>query len=1039
MLRHLKYIDNTSDKFWQIETKGNSHTVTYGRNGTDGQSKTKDFDNEAACIKDAEKLIAEKIKKGYSEDGLGIKKETPVKIATGEKSDKQVIVTEFAHLIESGQVANLIPFLDKYLKGNTELIKGEIKKAKRYWLTYTDLSKDAQYSGRNNSRWGTRGNERHKKMIELSALATFSLSDTASWSELIEYINRPKDKDVAQLLDWAKPDWLADFTAAQFAKNEWVSIDYAHLRMQEERGHFTFNPEVYARSIADYNDWRAGAQNGMRGRINYIINDPVAYQRDVPLLFQYETSIQNNYLVYDYKNKDGNQLLWDEVFDLLLQEGKMEKSFLIENCLACQTKDWNNNLKSFFRKTIVRLQLEEEALVEFQESFFALLHAENSAVVNFAIDHLKTILHLEAFKMEEFLNWVAPVMMRSDLKNGIKTLLIQLDKVAKNNPKYLAELTQLFADVFMVPDLELQERATKFLEKYGDKNNEDLSEKLNLYTGQMLGNCKDSLLPFLDEASQYTETLLSNAISEPNIYQPAITQRLNPENEINYPDSWNDILFQVGQSIGAATTLDMEILMYSFTMQRHLFPDNYKEELAPYIKQLKTKYLESSTYNLFSEVFISIYYEEHKIFKPSERYYREMKHLEIWKKQLTHFQTLLFSKATLPRLCTPTHSPYWVHPATLVRRILTYEEANVAIDETDLIVAINRMPREQTEEAIGLLAGIKNEFIQNLMRFALGQSNEIQVKNKTWWQSLLSNATNDHEPALWASVARTFHPEDTFEIFESSLKQVPFAIKPLRPTFEVKPFYHNVRNYVTKKDEPHFLGNRLSIDFPEFQKVPETFIYGFDLFRPAQKERPYFYYFFSVMDAAYCFSLTPQNPEPLALAATYIFCNDANNTSKGVDGLLQEMLTTSVTMTYGLNIFLAANLFGKSKTSRALAGEVLIHYISENSLPAEALGTIIGQLISYEYGPINRLAEVLVTLKDISPAHNDALWQLAESILLHSQLKEKMPANFKKILELYFDLSIKLNNKASDSMQATLDHFEKYAALKPIITKLKNL
>ncbi|HAE68811.1 MULTISPECIES: WGR domain-containing protein [Sphingobacterium] len=41
--------------------------VNYGRNGTAGQSKT--FDSEEARLKDAEKLIAEKTKKGYSENG----------------------------------------------------------------------------------------------------------------------------------------------------------------------------------------------------------------------------------------------------------------------------------------------------------------------------------------------------------------------------------------------------------------------------------------------------------------------------------------------------------------------------------------------------------------------------------------------------------------------------------------------------------------------------------------------------------------------------------------------------------------------------------------------------------------------------------------------------------------------------------------------------------------------------------------------------------------------------------------------------------
>lgn len=63
--RELVFMDSTSNKFWNIELAGNSHTVTYGRAGTDGQSKTKSFADEGAARKDFDKLIAEKLKKGY--------------------------------------------------------------------------------------------------------------------------------------------------------------------------------------------------------------------------------------------------------------------------------------------------------------------------------------------------------------------------------------------------------------------------------------------------------------------------------------------------------------------------------------------------------------------------------------------------------------------------------------------------------------------------------------------------------------------------------------------------------------------------------------------------------------------------------------------------------------------------------------------------------------------------------------------------------------------------------------------------------------
>ena len=74
MKRIFEFSDDKSNKFWSIETNGNEFTVTFGKTGTSGQSQTKSFDDEAACEKEAEKLIREKTKKGYVEQG-GI--ETP--------------------------------------------------------------------------------------------------------------------------------------------------------------------------------------------------------------------------------------------------------------------------------------------------------------------------------------------------------------------------------------------------------------------------------------------------------------------------------------------------------------------------------------------------------------------------------------------------------------------------------------------------------------------------------------------------------------------------------------------------------------------------------------------------------------------------------------------------------------------------------------------------------------------------------------------------------------------------------------------------
>jgi len=60
-----EFAEGSSHKFWQIELEGSSFTTTYGRVGTDGQMSLKEYDSPEKAKKEYDKLIAEKVKKGY--------------------------------------------------------------------------------------------------------------------------------------------------------------------------------------------------------------------------------------------------------------------------------------------------------------------------------------------------------------------------------------------------------------------------------------------------------------------------------------------------------------------------------------------------------------------------------------------------------------------------------------------------------------------------------------------------------------------------------------------------------------------------------------------------------------------------------------------------------------------------------------------------------------------------------------------------------------------------------------------------------------
>ncbi|CAN5846935.1 hypothetical protein BH11MYX3_BH11MYX3_21300 [soil metagenome] len=62
-----------SNKFWEGDVRGNALHVRWGKVGTDGQSKPKTFSNSQRAVAELEKLVREKRKKGYVEEGPATK------------------------------------------------------------------------------------------------------------------------------------------------------------------------------------------------------------------------------------------------------------------------------------------------------------------------------------------------------------------------------------------------------------------------------------------------------------------------------------------------------------------------------------------------------------------------------------------------------------------------------------------------------------------------------------------------------------------------------------------------------------------------------------------------------------------------------------------------------------------------------------------------------------------------------------------------------------------------------------------------------
>ena len=66
-MREFTYGEGNSNKFWRIGVTEAEVVVSFGRIGTKGQTLIKTLESPERALREAEKLIAEKLRKGYQE------------------------------------------------------------------------------------------------------------------------------------------------------------------------------------------------------------------------------------------------------------------------------------------------------------------------------------------------------------------------------------------------------------------------------------------------------------------------------------------------------------------------------------------------------------------------------------------------------------------------------------------------------------------------------------------------------------------------------------------------------------------------------------------------------------------------------------------------------------------------------------------------------------------------------------------------------------------------------------------------------------
>ena len=626
-----------------------------------------------------------------------------------------------------------------------------------------------------------------------------------------------------------------------------------------------------------------------------------------------------------------------------------------------------------------------EELLPSQHTLFALLSSDKTSVINFVIKLIKQIADEKAFDFQSFadnfaLCFTVQKIAKSQLI-GVEILEKYYQKQAPTNQDYREQLAVLFT----VPDTKLQEKVASLLTTYF--GGEGLTEVIVPYQDYLKGKAQDLITTL--SLSENTESSESSHTSSADC--------LSEIRGLEQPSSWDKLLFLLGDCLRERTAATIDLFFEGLVQLQDQLPENFKEQLAPYIMQVNGMYY-TNVQLAALQLLLAGWVEDRPLESP-----------EDWKKMNTQVRRLntteeeplkqayvlhnvwylrdeipyllykvratlskLKSGNKLPFLSTPTYAPFYIDADTLADRLLAYQTTGKEVDLDDLVVACNRLLLSTiTPEAQEKVRSLSGQYAP-----ALGYLFEL---------SDIVTPTEELLP-LWTQITRLKHPDKVFTEFETTpAKDYLSAVKPFFLSYEIdseRKWFYLEKKYINSP-------------YNDYQRRT---------FEKEEDRLPYNYYnagafqIFDVDTLRYTISLNPQYVDVLLGKYTppWVGVSDAE-TYRNLQVPLQLLLEYDLPVHHGGWIFIGMALLHDKKETRDLAAEYILRAISRDE-DLSYLQHFLADILAQKLTPINRFVEFLdIPTRD--PKIKAFQKAVVEAYLLLAEKQEKKPTNHKKLVE----------------------------------------
>ena len=625
-----------------------------------------------------------------------------------------------------------------------------------------------------------------------------------------------------------------------------------------------------------------------------------------------------------------------------------------------------------------------EELLPSQQTLFALLSSDKTSVINFVMKLIKQIADEKDFDFQVFADNFALCFTTQKIA---KSQLIGLDILAKHykkqaptNPDYREQLAVLFT----VPDAKLQEKVASLLTTYF--GGEGLAEVIAPYQDYLKGKSQDLLATL--SLSENTESTESSHTSSADCFSEI--------RGLEQPSSWDKLLFLLGDCLRERTAATIDLFFEGLVQLQDQLPENFKEQLAPYIAQVNGMYYFNVQLAAL-QLLLAGWVEDRPLESPEDWtkmntqvrrlntteeeplkqacvlhnvwYLRDEIPYLLYKVRAT--LNKLKSGSKLPFLSTPTHAPFYIDAETLADRLIAYQTAGKEVDLDDLVVACNRL----------LLSTITPE-AQEKVRSLSGQY--APALGYLFGLSDVVTPTEELLP-LWTQITRLKHPDKVFTEFETTTaKDYLSAVKPFFLSYEIDSelkWFYLEKKYINSP-------------YNDYQRRT---------FEKEEDRLPYNYYnagafqIFDVDTLRYTISLNPQYVDVLLGKYTppWVGVSDAE-TYRNLQVPLQLLLEYDLPVHHGGWIFVGMALLHDKKETRDLAAEYILRAISRDE-DLSYLQYFLADILAQKLTPINRFVEFLdIPTRD--PKVKAFQKAVVEAYLPLAEKQEKKPTNHKKLV-----------------------------------------